>query len=580
MRSCSTRRRGARRTAACRPTATWSTALRDGSAIRRRTGARGKLQASAVTRVPAAQRAGCRQGGRRYGVLSLRPVALAQRRGLRLRAVCEPPADFHAQCAARRARLPARDARDRDPRPQARRGRACAPRRVERNARPLGGGARPLARRSIAPLRQPVAAEPAPSAGRYRDPAADDRRRLAARARRSTTRRRRDVRRTACAHGRRRRLREAKLATRLDRRRTRPMSRRRASFLMRLLLPRESRRCSPTSPRLPPRSRRRAPSTVLRKRCSSSPSPGVPDIYQGTEFWDFSLVDPDNRAAGRLRRARAQPRRRSHRRARGGLARRPHQAGGHRARARGSVRAIRELFAGATTCRSRSKVRLRDHIVAFARRLEDGNSDHRRAARFTSLLMLAGTASRSGPPSLERTHCACRPMPQCTIDATPSAARRSTNRRRRDIAAICAGLPVALLVPLMTGAVIVSRVRRANVYARTVHFAQIVNGFGPKIRRHSRLVRQRVRLAAAWNADTQHRTHGSRERGVAQSGNPKAAAITSRCVGSENMASRSGARPASGSFLTHQRGRGVVDSNGAVQVPPLSWRGRRPNRRG
>jgi (1->4)-alpha-D-glucan 1-alpha-D-glucosylmutase len=24
-------------------------------------------------------------------------------------------------------------------------------------------------------------------------------------------------------------------------------------------------------------------------------SPGVPDIYQGTEMWDFSLVDPDNR---------------------------------------------------------------------------------------------------------------------------------------------------------------------------------------------------------------------------------------------------------------------------------------------
>jgi len=23
--------------------------------------------------------------------------------------------------------------------------------------------------------------------------------------------------------------------------------------------------------------------------------PGTPDIYQGTEFWDFSLVDPDNR---------------------------------------------------------------------------------------------------------------------------------------------------------------------------------------------------------------------------------------------------------------------------------------------
>jgi (1->4)-alpha-D-glucan 1-alpha-D-glucosylmutase len=26
-------------------------------------------------------------------------------------------------------------------------------------------------------------------------------------------------------------------------------------------------------------------------------SPGVPDIYQGSELWDFSLVDPDNRRA-------------------------------------------------------------------------------------------------------------------------------------------------------------------------------------------------------------------------------------------------------------------------------------------
>src|SRR6202011_5318476 len=25
-------------------------------------------------------------------------------------------------------------------------------------------------------------------------------------------------------------------------------------------------------------------------------APGVPDIYQGTEYWDLSLVDPDNRS--------------------------------------------------------------------------------------------------------------------------------------------------------------------------------------------------------------------------------------------------------------------------------------------
>ena len=24
-------------------------------------------------------------------------------------------------------------------------------------------------------------------------------------------------------------------------------------------------------------------------------TPGVPDLYQGTELWDFSQVDPDNR---------------------------------------------------------------------------------------------------------------------------------------------------------------------------------------------------------------------------------------------------------------------------------------------
>jgi (1->4)-alpha-D-glucan 1-alpha-D-glucosylmutase len=31
-----------------------------------------------------------------------------------------------------------------------------------------------------------------------------------------------------------------------------------------------------------------------RRRCCST-SPGVPDIYQGTDGWDLSLVDPDNR---------------------------------------------------------------------------------------------------------------------------------------------------------------------------------------------------------------------------------------------------------------------------------------------
>ena len=35
--------------------------------------------------------------------------------------------------------------------------------------------------------------------------------------------------------------------------------------------------------------------------------PGVPDFYQGTELWDFSLVDPDNRRPVDFRRTRRPP---------------------------------------------------------------------------------------------------------------------------------------------------------------------------------------------------------------------------------------------------------------------------------
>src|SRR3712207_7585635 len=51
--------------------------------------------------------------------------------------------------------------------------------------------------------------------------------------------------------------------------------------------------------RRPPRSTLFPYTTLFRSglaqavlRCAS---PGVPDLYQGCEFWDFSLVDPDNR---------------------------------------------------------------------------------------------------------------------------------------------------------------------------------------------------------------------------------------------------------------------------------------------
>ena len=35
--------------------------------------------------------------------------------------------------------------------------------------------------------------------------------------------------------------------------------------------------------------------TGLARTVLKCTAPGVPDVYQGTEFWDLSLVDPDNR---------------------------------------------------------------------------------------------------------------------------------------------------------------------------------------------------------------------------------------------------------------------------------------------
>ena len=58
--------------------------------------------------------------------------------------------------------------------------------------------------------------------------------------------------------------------------------------------------------------------------------PGVPDFYQGTEFWDLSLVDPDNRRpVDFAARAAALPRagKSGLGRSRAALAGRPYQAG-------------------------------------------------------------------------------------------------------------------------------------------------------------------------------------------------------------------------------------------------------------
>ena len=60
--------------------------------------------------------------------------------------------------------------------------------------------------------------------------------------------------------------------------------------------PRWSRaRCATTWPRSPTGSPRRAGRTRSAQKLVQLTMPGVPDTYQGSELWDLSLVDPDNR---------------------------------------------------------------------------------------------------------------------------------------------------------------------------------------------------------------------------------------------------------------------------------------------
>jgi len=104
-------------------------------------------------------------------------------------------------------------------------------------------------------------------------------------------------------------------------------------------------------------------------------APGVPDIYQGTELWDQSLVDPDNRRpvdyAGRTRLLRGLARRRPGRRLAADLL--ETKADGRvklylTARALACRTAYPDLFARGEYILLAAEGAAADHIVAFARR--------------------------------------------------------------------------------------------------------------------------------------------------------------------------------------------------------------------
>jgi (1->4)-alpha-D-glucan 1-alpha-D-glucosylmutase len=247
---------------------------------------------AAARRVRAAQRAACREGRRGYGELPLRPAAVAQR-GRRRRGRLQPVARRvpRAQPASRAQRA-AHARRHRDARSQARRRRACAARGAERSARRVARGVARL-----------VGAEPAASRrraaisrgrrGRRPRPCCIRRWWAAGRRRSRPTTRRASPRWPSVVGWQTKALREAKqhtdwLAPDAD------YERASEQFVRAILTPRGA------GDFLHRRMRRRAdrPAGVVNSLAQVAlriASPGVPDLYQGTELWDHSLVDPDNR---------------------------------------------------------------------------------------------------------------------------------------------------------------------------------------------------------------------------------------------------------------------------------------------
>lgn len=108
--------------------------------------------------------------------------------------------------------------------------------------------------------------------------------------------------------------------------------------------------------------------------------PGVPDFYQGTELWDFSLVDPDNRRPVDFRQRLAFLEGLQRREPKGRIALIRELIAGRAdgriklyvvSRALAFRRTHRHLFEQGAYCPLMVSSAQREHVVAFARRLDD-----------------------------------------------------------------------------------------------------------------------------------------------------------------------------------------------------------------
>ena len=207
--------------------------------------------------------------------------------------------------------LAVRDDRDRDARHQARRRRARAHQRALGDARRLGARSRPSGCGSTAAHATIVDGEPAPDRNdeyRFYQALLGD---VAAwRSRAAPTHR---ISSNGCSAYMIKAVKEAKLHTSwIDAERGVRSRRSRRSSSACSPAPGAASSCA-ASCRSSAASRACGLVNSLAQVVLKIGSPGVPDFYQGTELWDFSLVDPDNRRpvdferGGDARRGRCRP---------------------------------------------------------------------------------------------------------------------------------------------------------------------------------------------------------------------------------------------------------------------------------